>query len=55
MIQATQNNEAAVPLTPDLPKVQSEFFFKDVMFMGHRKLLCPNTAIWPLEDGIKVT
>jgi len=55
MIEANQNNEAAVPLTPNLPKVQPPYFFKDVIFMGHRKLLCTDTVIWRLEDGIQVT
>jgi hypothetical protein len=55
MMQATQNNRAMVHPTPDLPKVQSPYFFKDVMIMSHRKFLCSNAVTWPLEDGAKVT
>jgi hypothetical protein len=55
MIQATQNNGATVPLTPDLPKVQSPYLSKGKTIMGHRKLLCSNDVTWPLEDGTTVT
>jgi hypothetical protein len=54
MIQATQNNEAAVPLTPNLPKVQSPYFSKMRCSWVTKNCCALNTAIWPLEDEIKV-